>query len=95
MFQSSCYWSNVGIHELSNNFSFSISPNPSSGIVNLEIGNRRGEVEIYNPLGEKVFQSAIDNSKSEIDLRSKPKGIYFVHVKDEKGGSAVRKLILH
>ena len=79
----------TGVNE--NNFlnQISISPNPSSGIFTIEFESSHLEkftsLEVYNSLGEKVFESVISNHQSVIDLRSKSKGIYFVKViSDEK-----------
>ncbi len=58
---------------------FSIYPNPSTGKFNIEFSNQQQitSVEIYNLLGESVFQKQNTN---EIDLSSAAKGIYFVKV---------------
>ncbi len=58
---------------------FSIYPNPSTGKFNIAFSNQQQitSVEIYNLLGESVFQKQNTN---EIDLSSAAKGIYFVKV---------------
>ena len=58
---------------------FSIYPNPSTGKFSIEFSNQHQitSVEIYNLLGESVFQQQNTN---EIDLSSAAKGIYFVKV---------------
>jgi hypothetical protein len=45
------------------------------------------EIIIYNPLGEKVFQSHVSNLTSQIsvDVSQLPSGIYFIRVKTDKG----------
>jgi len=50
-------------------------------------------LEIYNVNGERVYKSVITNPKSEIDLRSQSKGVYFVKFND---GLAVltKKIVL-
>ncbi len=64
--------------------SIQISPNPSAGIFTLQLKEQiAGDVIIYNDLGQVVYQSAISNSQSAIDLSSQPKGIYFVKVQCE------------
>ncbi len=63
-----------------------IYPNPASGIFELRISNcQNGGLNSYHILGEKVFQSAIHNSQSEIDLSASPAGIYFVRINTEQG----------
>ncbi len=55
-----------------------IYPNPTSGKLTINSNSKITSIEINNLLGEKVFQSNINNQKSEIDLLSQPKGIYFI-----------------
>ena len=64
----------------------SIAPNPSTGKFTIQLGeeddlqNKNYHLEIYNTLGERVFQSAISNPQSAIDLSNKSKGIYFIKI---------------
>ena len=64
-----------------NNFNAAISPNPTSGIFTLQLKEQmQGEVFIYNELGQVVYQSAISNLQTAINISTQPKGIYFVRV---------------
>jgi uncharacterized delta-60 repeat protein len=74
----------TGITETNSQISFSVYPNPSSGIFTIENLSNNSEMEIYNSLGQKIFQSEIENPKSEIDLSDQTNGIYFVKVKTGK-----------
>jgi hypothetical protein len=47
-------------------------------------------IEIRNSLGQHVL---ITNS-AEINLSAQPKGVYFLHLKTERGAEAMRKIIL-
>ena len=75
----------TGIEENSYNVPIKVFPNPTSGKFQLAIGNwsalggAKGELEIYNVLGEKVYSSIINNQSSIINLES-PAGIYFIQV---------------
>ena len=71
-----------------------IYPNPNLGIFTLEISNEwsGGEVKIFNLLGENIYESAIRNNKSEIDLGGYAKGIY--HLQLRTGYSVVNKKII-
>src|SRR5436853_7815723 len=58
-----------------------ISPNPATSELRIQNAELRIEnIEIYNPLGEKVFQSHISNLTSQIsiDISQLPSGIYFL-----------------
>ncbi len=71
-----------------------IFPNPSEGKFQLAVNDKgftKGEMGIYNVMGEKVFESMIYNETSTIDLSNQPKGIYFVRLISDKG-TVVRKI---
>ncbi len=80
IFVAKYFQNSTGINnnEYSKNL-FSIYPNPSTGKFSIEFSNQQQitSVEIYNLLGESVFQQKNTN---EIDLSSAAKGIYFVKV---------------
>ncbi|PCH69448.1 MAG: hypothetical protein COC01_01480 [Bacteroidetes bacterium] len=75
---------NVSVNELeAGNWKLEVFPNPSDGKFELRILNnefKNGKVTVYNVLGEKIFQSALNNNQSTIDLKSHPKGTYILHL---------------
>ena len=80
-----------------NNFLYNLFPNPSRGTFSIDFANiiNKGAIDIYNILGENVFEDNIINeSKKEINLGNISQGIYYVKVSDERGHFAVRKIIL-
>ena len=79
----------------SNDFEYSLSPNPSNGSIYLEF-NKKGsyEIELINTLGQIIYQSSIQNkSNIEIEFLSK-KGLYILKVKDNDLEST-QKLLLY
>jgi hypothetical protein len=76
----------TGVHETSVNSSVNVYPNPSSGIFTVELKNSvaKGDIEVYNVMGEKVYQSAFSSS-GKIDLSSQSKGIYFIQLRTAQG----------
>lgn len=72
-----------------------IYPNPSSGIVNIELqkNNTSCDVEIYDMFGRKILSYDSVLEFQQIDMCSYDQGIYFVKVYD---GSAfyIKKLLL-
>jgi len=74
-------------------FEFTITPNPTSGIFNVQMSGldnvQMNSIEIYNTLGQAVYQSSSLNSLPSggagwaLDLSSHPKGIYFIKVISE------------
>lgn len=66
-----------------------IYPNPTDGIFTLEmrgqdIGKTDYKIEIFNYLGQEIYDQEILMKKTEIDLSNKPKGIYFVLINTEE-----------
>lgn len=68
------------------NTKFKIYPNPSSGAITINSDNIIKAINIYNVLGEEVYKSIMSNvdyekgKGIEINLNTKPKGIYFVSI---------------
>ncbi len=80
-------WS-VGISELEKENYFSVFPNPNNGrfILESKIGIRTDlEMKIYNPLGEILFSSPFNSTKTELDISEFSNGIYFIVVTDDGG----------
>ena len=71
---------NVGLHEFGNGETISIYPNPSNGIFTLNSQSAKGEIYIYNLLGEVIYKSKMNSSVSRIDLSEHANGIYFVRI---------------
>lgn len=64
-----------------------VFPNPNKGIFTLSLLNVNiaCDVEIYNILGEQVYQSIINSANTEINLNNQPEGIYLYRVIRENG----------
>jgi len=76
---------NIGISELSNDNSFLLYPNPTSGTFVISSNRiiRGGNIQLFNLLGEKVFEEKIYlSTNEEINLKNISQGIYFVKVFD-------------
>lgn len=90
----------VGINAKSNIVSFKVTPNPTKGIVQLNLVGKSTEnltISVIDPLGRVLWTTQYnDNSKmvsKEIDLGSLPKGSYFIKA-DFGDSSEMKKLIL-
>ena len=96
--------SNVtGIAEEFGRLTVGVYPNPANGYLEIEITPSTlggfipqggTELKIYDALGASVFKSLILTHKSQIDLSSQPKGIYFIQLNSENG-IITKKLIIH
>ena len=87
----------VGIDDLRNSSGeMIIYPNPSSGIFTVNLKNKTVETKIcvHDVLGNCVLDKvAVKNTNQEIDLSSKPKGIYFLEIVSD-GERAMKKIVL-
>jgi hypothetical protein len=70
----------LSINEIAEQISATVYPNPNNGYFTLILSDDKGRVEIYNLLGEKIYQSDLTNQKFDIDLSNKTKGIYFAKI---------------
>jgi hypothetical protein len=73
-----------------------VYPNPNNGSFNVVLENVSfpSLLLIYNAIGEKVFQSAVDTNSKTINLASKKSGIYFVMVVDNDN-QLTKKIIIN
>ena len=77
---------NTAVADLDNEITFSVYPDPSTGVFTLGIGqNLPVRVKIYNVLGECVHQQSSISSSLQIDMQSQPEGMYFLQVTIEQG----------
>jgi N-acetylneuraminic acid mutarotase len=81
----------TGIQE-SEKFHIKVFPNPARNIFNIQaLDNRIEAVQVYTVLGSLVYSSEGVNDFSDacvsfqIDLCDKPKGIYFIRIKNNNG----------
>lgn len=84
------------VEEQMNGSEVSIHPNPSNGIFKVNTNTTSfSQIEIFNVLGESVYQSAVADTKFEIDLSNQSKGVYFVKIISEDNVVSNKKIIIH
>lgn len=71
-----------------------VYPNPGNGIYKLETEAKAESIEIVNVLGEMIYNSTGFSSDQTIDISDKPKGIYFVRLKNKTSVLGTGKIIL-
>lgn len=70
----------TGINELTSN-TFNIYPNPTNGLFTINCNNSKSyNIQIFDVLGNIVYQNPNNNNKTTIDLRTQTKGVYLVSV---------------
>jgi PKD repeat protein len=92
----------VGIHEHNpTGVAYSMSPNPSNGIMTLNLSASSSEtlrVQILDALGKKVYEKNYENVGSnvneQIDLREFGPGFYFLSLNNTKG-TVAKKLVVY
>ncbi|HXB13589.1 MAG TPA: T9SS type A sorting domain-containing protein [Bacteroidia bacterium] len=83
---------------ISNTDGLSIYPNPCNGVFTFEVKTEepgtKGDVNVYNMLGEKVYSSSFStfHSPFSINLSTQPNGIYLVKVQSEDGAVMSKKV---
>lgn len=88
---------NTGISETpKQDFSVSVQPNPTKGKVNFVLEGIVADkftIELFNPLGQKVFSNEMKNTtENSVDISSFEKGIYFYKISLKDGKTASGKL---
>jgi len=84
----------TGIEELAN--AMKVYPNPSTGIVNIEIpsSNKNTEATITNNSGQVVRKLNLQNQLNNLDLSDLAKGVYFVQLAGN-GTNEMKKLVIN
>ena len=66
------------------NIKVSISPNPTSGVVKVEIigceSNDRISLSVKNASGQQIYAKSNASVSSNIDISSNPSGVYFLQI---------------
>jgi len=79
----------TGINQLSNSVNeITVYPNPFNNKITIATNGGIQTVQIFNPLGSLVYQTEIENEKTEISLEKENSGIYFIKI-----GTGIKKII--
>ncbi len=84
----------IGVKPNNNNPEISIYPNPSEGIITIDIQNPiDASLEIYNINGSMIYSKLLQSYQERIDISAYPAGLYFFKVR-QQGELKVEKVIL-
>ena len=72
--------------------SINIYPNPTSKEVNISSESFINSIEVFNSLGQRIYQENIKSKEKTIDISSFSKGIFIIGVNTDKG--YVRKKLI-
>lgn len=62
--------------------SLSVYPNPSNGMIDIEVEKAGATFTIFNISGQLMMTGELKNTVNHYDLTGLPKGIYFIQVED-------------
>jgi len=84
----------TGIENIQKANTFSVSPNPTSGVFNVQMSKyENAQINIYDVLGACVYQHMGTSANFQIDLSAAKSGIYFLQLKTSEG-VAVKKVVV-
>ena len=65
--------------------SLRINIDPTSKELNISSENIINSIEVFNSLGQKVYQTNVKAKEKTLDINSLSKGVYVIGVNTEKG----------
>ena len=85
----------AAVNELVKDFGFSVYPNPSTGLLSIQVTNTVGPLRctVLNSVGQLILEKGLSGTESEIDLQGMESGIYFIRVQSE-GHSKTERVII-
>ena len=75
----------MGIENISEDISINIYPNPTSKEVNISSESFINSIEVFNSLGQKVYQNNLKAKEKTLDINSFSNGVYIIGVSTDKG----------
>lgn len=88
--------SNVGLTDLLSKSNVSMYPNPTRGMLHINLGEYKSQVikmNVYNAKGQVVLNREILKKSSDFDLSSLPQGVYIVELKNGVNKSSSRIVV--
>jgi hypothetical protein len=80
---------NVGMADPVQAIDLKVYPNPSNGLITLDLPQGNYEAVLYSIMGEKLGHFVFSDLSSRLDLGSLSKGLYILHVFNPENGSSV------
>ena len=69
---------NIGVEELSGQYSLSISPNPTNGVIKIQSEKMIKEIAVIDASGRVLISQKVNNINVSIDITDLESGVYFV-----------------
>ncbi|MBL4702951.1 MAG: T9SS type A sorting domain-containing protein, partial [Flavobacteriales bacterium] len=87
----------TGLNEELNNYLINVFPNPSSGIVNINVSGSADDqinVSVMDPQGKLVLTQQVQVGSNQLDLSNFERGVYIIQF-ESNNSTKVERLILH
>ena len=81
---------------LNNDLNYSLYPNPTSGIINIDIETKNNglfKIELLNAIGKVIMTETSESNRFTFNLQNYPAGIYFVKLIEQDRVIALEKII--
>jgi hypothetical protein len=81
---------------LQNDLNYSIYPNPTSGIINIDLENKNNrliKIELLNAIGQVIMTETYESNRFTFNLHNYPAGIYFIKIIEQNKVIALEKII--
>jgi hypothetical protein len=94
---SACiYVGHIGVEEPRLNRNLKVYPNPTSGMLNIDMNPNFGKlrIQLYTVQGLNVGSWVTSGNHIRLDVKSLSRGMYLVVVTDEDGNSFTEKVLL-
>lgn len=88
---------NVGTKEVvSNQFKFSVYPNPATNVLNVAVENLDGKasVSVFDIVGNEVMKSNLVNGKNSLNIENLTAGIYFYTIRKDNSIIETKKIVI-
>ena len=75
----------MGVENISEDNSITLYPNPTSKDVNISSENIINSIEVFNSIGQRVYQTKVNSKSKSINISSLSKGVYIIVANTDKG----------
>jgi len=87
---------NVGVNQATTQIGFRIYPNPSNGIMNVELDEqsvKETNIKVFDAIGKLVYETSVNTFLSQIDLSKLADGTYYVRLSQE-GKTSIKPIVI-
>jgi hypothetical protein len=87
---------NVGVNQTTTQLGFRIYPNPSNGILNVELDEqsvKETNIKVFDAIGKLVYETSVNTFLSQIDLSKLADGTYYVRLSQE-GKTSIKPIVI-